>query len=154
MKSGVWGMQLRCGQHRDIIPFFVRPQVGKPQAKVCYLAATFTYQVYGNFSRGVYDDAFRHRVAEWKAAANNPDAQDYGLATYNYHRDGSGVAYSSHLRPCCRGGPTISRSTIRWARACAICRPTAISPAGQTGWAWPTMSSPTTTCTEPRASRS
>ena len=32
--------------------------------------------------------------------ANNPDDhKDYGLATYNYHRDGSGVAYSSHLRP-------------------------------------------------------
>jgi N,N-dimethylformamidase len=100
MKSGVWGMQLRCGPHRDIIPFFVRPQVAKPQAKVCYLAATFTYQVYGNFSRGVYDPAFRQRVADWKAAANNPDEhKDYGLATYNYHRDGSGVAYSSHLRP-------------------------------------------------------
>ena len=27
------------------------------------------------------------------------DHKDYGLATYNYHRDGSGVAYSSHLRP-------------------------------------------------------
>ena len=100
MKSGVWGMQLRCGPHRDIIPFFVRPQVAKPQAKVCYLAATFTYQVYTNFSRGVYDEPFRQRVADWKAAANNPDEhKDYGLATYNYHRDGSGVAYSSHLRP-------------------------------------------------------
>ena len=100
MKSGVWGMQLRCGPHRDIIPFFVRPQVAKPQAKVCYIAATFTYQVYSNFSRGVYDEPFRHRVADWKAAAANPDDhKDYGLATYNYHRDGSGVAYSSHLRP-------------------------------------------------------
>jgi N,N-dimethylformamidase len=100
MKSGAWGMQLRCGPHRDIIPFFVRPQVAKPQAKVCYLAATFTYQVYTNFSRGVYDEPFRQRVADWKAAANNPDDhKDYGLATYNYHRDGSGVAYSSHLRP-------------------------------------------------------
>jgi N,N-dimethylformamidase len=100
MKSGAWGMQLRCGPHRDIIPFFVRPQVAKPQAKVCYLAATFTYQVYTNFSRGVYDEPFRQRVADWKAAANNPnDHKDYGLATYNYHRDGSGVAYSSHLRP-------------------------------------------------------
>ena len=57
MRSGVYGMQLRCGPHRDVIPFFVRPQVGKPQAKVCYLASTFTYQVYGNFSRGLYDEA-------------------------------------------------------------------------------------------------
>ncbi|MFI5002887.1 MAG: N,N-dimethylformamidase beta subunit family domain-containing protein, partial [Reyranellales bacterium] len=100
MRSGVYGMQLRCGPHRDVIPFFVRPQVGKPQAKVCYIASTFTYQVYGNFSRGAFDQPFRDRVATWKAAANNPDDhKDYGLATYNYHRDGSGVAYSSHLRP-------------------------------------------------------
>ena len=100
MKSGVYGMELRCGEHRDIIPFFVRPQVGKPQAKVCYLASTFTYQVYSNFSRTLFDQPFRDRVASWKAAANNPDDhQDYGLSTYNFHRDGSGVAYSSHLRP-------------------------------------------------------
>ena len=69
-------------------------------AKVCYIASTFTYQVYGNFSRGLYDEPFRKRVADWKAAANNPDDnKDYGLSTYNFHRDGSGVAYSSHLRP-------------------------------------------------------
>ena len=100
MKSGVYGMQLRCGTHRDIIPFFVRPQIGKPQAKVCYIASTFTYQVYTNFSRGMFNEPFRQRVAEWKAAANNPDEhKDYGLSTYNFHRDGSGVAYSSRLRP-------------------------------------------------------
>ena len=100
MKSGVYGMELRCGAHRDIIPFFVRPQVGKPQAKVCYLASTFTYQVYSNFSRAQFDQPFRDRVADWKAAANYPDDhKDYGLSTYNFHRDGSGVAYSSHLRP-------------------------------------------------------
>ena len=100
MRSGVYGMQLRCGAHRDVIPFFVRPQIGKPRGKVCYIASTFTYQVYGNFSRGVFDEPFRKRVADWKAAANNPDDhKDYGLSTYNFHRDGSGVAYSSHLRP-------------------------------------------------------
>ncbi len=100
MTSGIYGMQLRCGAHRDTIPFFVRPQIGKPRAKVCFIASTFTYQVYGNFSRRLFDEAFRKRVADWKAADNNPDDnKDYGLSTYNFHRDGSGVAYSSHLRP-------------------------------------------------------
>ncbi len=100
MRSGIYGIQLSCGTHRDVIPFFVRPQVGKPQAKVCYLASTFTYQVYSNFSRGKFDEPFRKRVADWKAFPNNPDDhKDYGLSTYNHHRDGSGVAYSSHLRP-------------------------------------------------------
>jgi len=100
MKSGVYGMRLTCGAHRDIIPFFVRPALGKPTAKVCYIASTFTYQVYGNFVRAQFDDAFKKRVADWKSSALYPDEhRDYGLATYNHHRDGSGVAYSSRLRP-------------------------------------------------------
>jgi N,N-dimethylformamidase len=100
MRSGVYGMQLTCGTHRDVIPFFVRPQVGKPQAKVCYLASTFTYQVYTNFARPGFDDAFRQRMADWKSSALHPSAHpEYGLSTYNVHRDGSGVAYSSRLRP-------------------------------------------------------
>lgn len=100
LRSGVYGMVLSCGTHRDIIPFFVRAELGKPTAKVVYLASTFTYQVYTNFQRGLFNDAFRQRVADWKAAPNNPDEhKDYGLSTYNHHRDGSGVAYSSRLRP-------------------------------------------------------
>ena len=100
LKSGVYGMQLTCGSLRDVIPFFVRPQMGKPQAKVCYLAATFTYQVYSNFARGMFDEPFRRKVADWKAYPHNPDDhKDYGLSTYNSHRDGSGVSYSSRLRP-------------------------------------------------------
>jgi N,N-dimethylformamidase len=100
MRSGVYGMQLTCGPHRDVIPFFVCPQVGKPRAKVCYLASTFTYQVYTNFARGVFDEPFRKRVADWNAYPHNPDDhKDYGLSTYNHHRDGSGVSYSSRLRP-------------------------------------------------------
>ncbi len=100
LRSGVYGMALSCGPHRDVIPFFVVPPRGKRTAKVCYLASTFTYQVYSNFSRGAFDDAFRKRVASWKAFPYNPDDhKDYGLSTYNHHRDGSGVAYSSMLRP-------------------------------------------------------
>ena len=100
LRSGVYGMQLSCGTHRDVIPFFVCATLGKPTAKVVYLASTFTYQVYGNFSRNQFDDALRKRLADWKASPYNPDEhKDYGLSTYNFHRDGSGVAYSSNLRP-------------------------------------------------------
>jgi len=99
-KSGVYGMMLTRGPHRDIIPFFVAAELGKPTAKVCYIAATFTYQVYTNFARQIYDAAFKQRVADWQASAYYPaEHPDYGLSTYNHHRDGSGVAYSSRLRP-------------------------------------------------------
>jgi N,N-dimethylformamidase len=99
-RSGVYGMELACGPHRDIIPFFVPPELGKPQAKVCYLAGTFTYQVYSNYSRVAFDQAFRERIAHWQACPYYPaEHPDYGLSTYHHHRDGSGVAYSSRLRP-------------------------------------------------------
>ena len=100
LKSGVYAMALSCGQHRDTIPFYVTAAPGKPTAKVAFLASTFTFQVYGNFTRRLYDEPFRKRVADWKASPYNPDDnKDYGLSTYNFHRDGSGVAYSSYLRP-------------------------------------------------------
>ena len=100
VKSGVYGIRLSCGTHSDIIPFFVRPELGKPTAKVCYLASTFTYQVYSNFARVPFNEPFRKRVADWKASALHPsEHKDYGLSTYDSHRDGSGVAYSSRLRP-------------------------------------------------------
>lgn len=103
LRSGVYGVSLSCGAHRDVIPFFVVPRVAAPTAKVCYLANTFTYQVYTNYysQRLVpFDAPFRRRVAEWNASAHHPSEHpDYGLSTYNNHRDGSGVAYASFLRP-------------------------------------------------------
>lgn len=100
LKSGVYGMRLQCGAHRDVIPFYVRPARGKPTAAIAYLAATFTYQVYFNFRRGNFDDPFRQRVRDWNASPYHPDDfPEFGLSTYNRHSDLSGVCYSSRLRP-------------------------------------------------------
>jgi N,N-dimethylformamidase len=61
---------------------------------------TFTYTVYGNYSRGLTDEAYRARVAAWGARPwTTDDHPDYGLSTYNYHTDGSGICYASRLRP-------------------------------------------------------
>ncbi|HJQ60330.1 MAG TPA: N,N-dimethylformamidase beta subunit family domain-containing protein [Vineibacter sp.] len=100
LKSGVYGMRLECGAHRDIVPFYIRPALGKPTARLVFLASTFTYQVYFNFSRGNYDGPFRQRVKDWNASTFNPqDYPEFGLSTYNRHSDLSGVCYSSRLRP-------------------------------------------------------
>ncbi len=99
-RSGVYGARLRCGEVEDIIPFYVRPKTGQPQADIVFLASTFTYQVYGNFQRDVTDDAYRTRARAWGARPWNPDDHpDYALSTYNHHPDGSGICYSSRLRP-------------------------------------------------------
>jgi N,N-dimethylformamidase len=101
-KSGVYAVRLTCGEHEDMIPFFVRPpQVSRTaQSKICVLIPTFTYTVYGNYARGVTDAAYRARVAEWGARPWTTDEhRDYGLSTYNFHSDGSGICYGSYLRP-------------------------------------------------------
>jgi N,N-dimethylformamidase len=100
LRSGVYAARLRAGDVEDMIPFFVRPARGRPTADICVLMPTFTYIVYANIARAVTDDAYRARVAAWGARPWTPDEhQEYGLSTYNYHSDGSGIAYSSRLRP-------------------------------------------------------
>jgi N,N-dimethylformamidase len=100
MKSGVYGVRLRCGNVEDIVPIYVLPRAGTAAAPVAFLASTFTYQAYGNHQRGSVDDAFRARQAEWHAYPWNADQHpEYAASTYNKHRDGSGICYSSLRRP-------------------------------------------------------
>ena len=71
-----------------------------PFAPIAFLASTFTYQAYANHARGNADAAFQARVAAWGAYPHNPDDYPiYGRSTYNRHRDGSGIAFSSRRRP-------------------------------------------------------
>ena len=99
-RSGVYAVRLRAGGEEDMIPFFVRAAPGRAQSDACVLIPVFTYTVYANFARGNVDDAYRDRVAFWGARPWTPDEHpEYGISTYNSHSDGSGVAYSSRLRP-------------------------------------------------------
>jgi N,N-dimethylformamidase len=100
MASGVYGVRLRCGGEQDIVPIYVLPPAGVTTAPLVLLAPTFTYQIYGNHQRGNVDDAFRARQAEWGAYPWNAQHHpEYGASTYNTHRDGSGICYSSQRRP-------------------------------------------------------
>ena len=100
LKSGVYAMRLTCGALSDTIPFFVRPKPGQPTSTACVLVPTFTYTVYSNYARGVTNDVYRERAAAWGAREwTADDHQDYGLSTYNFHSDGSGIGYASRLRP-------------------------------------------------------
>ncbi len=99
-RSGAYAVRLRAGGDEDMVPFFVRAAPGRAQSDACVLIPVFTYTVYANFARGNVDDAYRDRVARWGARPWTPDEHpEYGISTYNSHSDGSGVAYSSRLRP-------------------------------------------------------
>ncbi|MBW4710496.1 N,N-dimethylformamidase large subunit [Roseobacter sp. YSTF-M11] len=100
MPSGIYIMRLDCNGASDAIPFFVCPPRGTAQADLCVLVSTFTYAVYGNHARPDYEPGWQARIAAWQAYPHNPaEHPHYGLSTYNYHSDGSGICHASHRRP-------------------------------------------------------
>lgn len=100
LPSGAYALHLTCAGGEDWLPLYVLPPRGVARAPVVFLASTFTYQAYANHARGNADAAYKARVADWGAYPHNPDDYPvYGRSTYNKHPDGSGIAFSSRLRP-------------------------------------------------------
>ncbi len=98
--SGFYAAHLRNGSGEDYIPFFVRPAVEAPTADVAFLVPTFSYQVYSNHVRPGRGAEIRDRALAWGALVETPDMnRQFGLSTYNFHADGSGVAIASMRRP-------------------------------------------------------
>ena len=104
LRSGVYAVRLRAGGETDHIPFFVPPPAGTPTAKVAYLIPTFTYVAYANErllhrldyeEAGITDHPITPGVHDRTLAAH----PEFGSSLYDHHTDGSGVCYSSHLRP-------------------------------------------------------
>lgn len=100
LPSGAYALHLTCEHGEDFLPLYVLPKREGPFATVAFLASTFTYQAYANHARGNVDEAYLARAAEWGAYPFNPDQYPlYGRSMYNVHLDGSGIAFSSRLRP-------------------------------------------------------
>ena len=100
LPSGVYGIRIKSGTEQDIVPVFALPPPDTATAKVALLFPTYTYQVYANFERDNFDDSYRARRAEWGVYPHHPaEHRELGLSTYNFHSDGSGVAFSSLRRP-------------------------------------------------------
>jgi N,N-dimethylformamidase len=87
----------------DYIPFFVPPPKGKATAPLALLIPTASYLAYANFR-----ESLDYQVAELgfnMVPAFGPNElyinehPEIGLSMYDRHSDGSGVAYSSALRP-------------------------------------------------------
>jgi N,N-dimethylformamidase len=100
LASGAYAFHLQCDGGQDWLPFYVLAPRHGARPSVAFLASTYTYQAYGNDARRVLDPAFRQRIADWGAYPYAPEEHPvYGRSTYNRHPDGSGIAYSSRLRP-------------------------------------------------------
>lgn len=100
LPSGVYALRLDAGDSaRDYVPFFVVPRPGVATAEVAFLAPTNSYFAYANerledFLGPNFEPAY----------TEDQDRYDYMVANrllsmYDCHSDGSGVCYSSRLRP-------------------------------------------------------
>ncbi len=100
LQSGVYGIRLRQGEYNDTIPLVVCPPHNTQSARLCVLVSTFTWTVYGNHARPDYNRSWLEKIGEWDAYPWNPaEFPQYGLSTYNFHSDGSGICHASYKRP-------------------------------------------------------
>ena len=101
--SGFYAARIEGGESEDTIPFFVRPPRGTATAPLLLLVPTASYLAYAN-DREVLDNQMaelqtNHVPALSPELSYMNDHPEIGLSMYDLHNDGSGVAYSSRLRP-------------------------------------------------------
>ncbi|TKI06072.1 N,N-dimethylformamidase beta subunit family domain-containing protein [Martelella alba] len=102
LPSGVYGVRLRApAEKTDYIPLAVRPGDGAKTAPVALVLATYTYLAYANehLTEGDFEQGSEIPVqtGDWEDLV--AVHQEWGKSHYDLHNDGSGVAYSSALRP-------------------------------------------------------
>lgn len=102
LKSGFYAVRLVAGADEERIPFFVRPREGDRRAPVCFLASTATYMAYANLNPVPFPIAellSSRLIVLHKANLLIDEHPEWGPSLYDVHSDGSGVCYSSRLRP-------------------------------------------------------
>ncbi|MGD0862337.1 MAG: N,N-dimethylformamidase beta subunit family domain-containing protein [Candidatus Limnocylindrales bacterium] len=99
-RSGVYAAIVSDGATTDEIPFYVRCAKATEPA-VLFLAPTTTYLAYANelipegLASAMKDEKSPHDEDQVYLSEN----PEFGLSTYDLHRDGYGCVYSSRLRP-------------------------------------------------------
>ena len=100
LTSSVYAAKLATADGDRYVPFFVAPAMGTKRNRIAVLLPTFTYLAYAN-------EHVREGVPEYEDIQTWPSRQDleisahrdFGLSLYDTHADGTGVCYSSVLRP-------------------------------------------------------
>ncbi len=118
MQSGAYAVKLENGDMPGYIVFFVRPprRSGGTRPKIAFLAPTAHYLAYANYrltERDPMSEAYRGRL--WQFGAEDvllEQRPDFGNSLYERHTDGSGVCYSSYLRPVLNMRPNTRLSSL------------------------------------------
>lgn len=105
LRSGVYAMKIsNKGADIDYLPFFVRPDTGKPDAAVAVLIPTLSYMTYSNEALDLEPFEFLAPLCPLRNMYSQIEQYAYIeklwlKSTYNHHRDGSGICHVTMLRP-------------------------------------------------------
>ncbi|GAB3351487.1 LamG domain-containing protein [Modestobacter lapidis] len=102
LPSSLYAVRLQAEDDTDYVPVYVRPRPGNHK-KILFLAPTASYMAYANDHVALDVPLAQLMVARvpvmQEANITLSREREFGLSTYDTHSDGSGVAYSSRLRP-------------------------------------------------------
>jgi len=110
MTSGLYAARLRAEGAEEYIPFTVGPAPGKEQ-RIALVLPTASYMAYGNDHLGT-DGGNGELLNNILNVLTPPDLflnehWEYGGSLYDEHSDGSGICYSSRLRPLLQMRPKV-----------------------------------------------
>ena len=129
--SGVYAVRLTANDDEWYVTFFVRPPSGTATSKLAFLASTATYLAYANYRWQIHNRYSEVTESFWTTLdpgdAFLQEHPEFGLSTYDTHWDGSGVRYSSRLRPVLNMAPKTplwsfnpDTHIIGWLEQCGI----------------------------------
>ncbi|MET0315050.1 MAG: N,N-dimethylformamidase beta subunit family domain-containing protein, partial [Hansschlegelia sp.] len=102
MPSALYAARIRMDGEEEYVPFTVTPAPGK-ESRIAFLLPYATYMAYANDHLGT-DGGNSELLNNILNVLNPPDLflnehWEYGGSLYDNHSDGSGICYSSRLRP-------------------------------------------------------
>lgn len=102
LPCGLYAVRLLAGNSEERIPFVVLPKRGA-ENKLAVLLPTASYMAYANEAMGFAMSGAEQMTGQLTAFTPTHlylnEHPEYGLSLYDSHSDGSGVSYSSRLRP-------------------------------------------------------
>lgn len=103
LKSGLYAAHIATDHDEDFIPFVIRPARGTKQADLLFVIPTASYMAYAN-EHMMTDAPLAEHLTDQVAVLQNADVflhehREFGASCYDTHSDGSGVCYTSRLRP-------------------------------------------------------
>lgn len=111
LRSGLYAVRLEYENSVFRIPLFVRPAAGTTKSPIAFIAATATYMAYANSTNAaelIFSATGDNRFLD-EVYLTLRDHPEYGRSMYDTHSDGTGIRYSSRLRPLIDVQPGVTK---------------------------------------------